>query len=163
MVMLVPVEPRKTVEAVLSEYWDGNLPVRPDLIARRQGIIVSQAPMRSSGLVHRRSDGQVEIIVNDSESSIRNRFTIAHELGHYNLGHLKDQPLWRDDLDSYSTASRDPKERAANDFAARLLMPPDAIRYALQHGKARTVDELRRLFGVSEVAMRFRLKNLGYL
>lgn len=162
--MLTSSVVRKSAADVLREFWDGNLPVRPDLIAMRQGIEVLEAPMSDSGQIQRSLDGTFRIIVNSSESSTRNRFTIAHELGHYNLGHMDGETtLCRDGPEDYSTPNPHVREREANDFAARLLMPEDAIRYVLGHGHATSVQELKAMFGVSEVAMRFRLKNLGLL
>ncbi len=57
-------------------------------------------------------DGQPTIGFNGDVSWVRKRFTIAHEIGHYLLGHTCTDP----DIDS------DP-EREAHQFAAELLMP----------------------------------------
>lgn len=58
------------------------------------------------------------IVVRDTEPAQRLRFTIAHELAHYLLGHLGD------DISSLSRSNvRYPQEQEADMFAARLLMP----------------------------------------
>lgn len=164
--MLTSSVMRMSAADVLKEYWNGDLPVRPDLIAKRQGITVFEAPMSLSfsGQIQSAMDGGFQIIVNARESSTRNRFTIAHELGHFNLGHMDDgHAMCRDGPEQYSTANPDIRERQANDFAACLLMPEDAVRYVLGRGHATSVQEMKAMFGVSEAAMRFRLKNLGLL
>lgn len=57
-----------------------------------------------------------EIYVNILEPYKRQRFTKAHEIGHFVLGHGES------DREDY-TINSDIKERAANQFAAELLMP----------------------------------------
>lgn len=92
----------------------------------------------------------------------RQRFTVAHELGHIVMGHLDAFHL---DLTVPSSQSREPPnynwqhERAANEFAANLLMPVEFVRSAFRE----TNDErqLSERFNVSELAMSFRLANLG--
>ena len=162
--MMIPSVLRKSAADVLKEHWDGNLPVRPSEIARAQGIVVLESPMlKESGRIQREADGRVFIMVNSNESELRNRFTIAHELGHFNLGHLTGSAMCRDFPESYGANTQKPEEREANDFAANLLMPADAVRFVIERGYAKSVDDLRMMFRVSEVAMRFRLMNLGLL
>lgn len=56
------------------------------------------------------------IAYNKTKHPHRQRFTVAHEIGHLLLGHTKDDiPI---DFDS-----SDPEEIEANKFAAELLMP----------------------------------------
>ena len=64
------------------------------------------------------ADGVSLIFYNQSRPLCRQRFTVAHELGHLALGH--SSPLL------HRTAGRpvSPAERAANSFAADLLSPP---------------------------------------
>lgn len=93
----------------------------------------------------------------------RRRFSIAHELGHHLLRHYDNFHI-----DPERTASdghppgydwRD--ERAANDFAAHLLMPAAWISERFK--SPRDVPRLAGQFGVSQEAMRYRLVNLGLL
>jgi len=59
----------------------------------------------------------------------RQRFTLAHELGHLLAGDDQEVHL---DHDIYSPAqSRDPSEARANSFAAALLMPEAGLRAAV--------------------------------
>lgn len=51
----------------------------------------------------------------------RSRFTIAHELGHFMLGH--DGLRQRNSLNPYPTPKRRRQETEANTFAAELLVP----------------------------------------
>ena len=85
---------------------------------------------------------------------------MAHELGHYALGH-GTRP--RDLPTMFSSRQTDPIERDANKFAAALLMPASAIKYLVSQMGVTDISDLASTFDVSEVAMEYRLKNLGYL
>ena len=52
-------------------------------------------------------------------------------------------------------------EYAANDFAAKLLMPEDRVRRLVREGVA-SVEMLAESFGVSVAAMLYRVKQLGF-
>ena len=114
-------------------------------------------------------DGNPYIRYNFFEDPKRQRFTIAHELGHFVLH--KETPLFVDKKNdrimyrnSESTTGEIRKEREANAFAAALLMPMSFIRDEWQKIplKQNPVEYLANVFTVSEQAMSFRLANLGY-
>lgn len=85
----------------------------------------------------------------------RQRFTIAHELGHYfstedfeqfeDKGNLLEIELLKYRKDD----SSDYEERNANSFASELLMPKIVIDYILKTGKAGTIGDLTKIFKVS--------------
>lgn len=58
---------------------------------------------------------------------------------------------------------RDQREVSANRFAAELLMPSIAVNQLITKHNVRDVASLAKRFNVSEAAMTFRLKNLGWL
>lgn len=125
-----------------------------------------------SGMVHCRPGGGGVIGVNSEHSRTRQRFTIAHELGHLLLHadeefHIDEKrPLAR--RDELSSQATDPREIEANQFAAELLMPDALVRAAVEaladEGSDVTVEEaieaLARTFSVSTLAMTHRLTNL---
>jgi len=99
------------------------------------------------------------VIVNADHPVERQRFTLAHEFGHYRMGHGN-----RVDT-ALSWGDKDPREIEANSFAAAFLMPPSAIADALARLGAPDLDfdvlvTLAALFGVSAKAMRVRLETL---
>ena len=106
-------------------------------------------------------DGGAAIGVNSSQAPVRQRFTIAHELGHYLLGHHErfHIDLGRGDSDGTPPGYDWISERAANDFAAELLMPARMI-HEFDDGD-RSTSDLAELFDVSALAMGYRLANLG--
>lgn len=77
------------------------------------------------------------IVYNDSEGRKRNRFTIAHELGHILLGHeMKDGYYAR------STSPVKPEmETEADSFAVRLLAPA-CVLWGLRLHSAEEISEL---------------------
>lgn len=106
------------------------------------------------------SDDVKLILVGTSQIPMRQRFTIAHELGH--LLAADDQQL-HIDSDIYSANyRRDPSEQRANAFAAAFLMPEATLREAMDAGSlapeafARLAEEL----GVSPASLAFRMRDL---
>ena len=113
-------------------------------------------------------NGIANILYNKSQSHHRQRFTIAHEIGHFILHKLplsmnkKDFKLYRN-LESSTGEVK--KEREANAFAANLLMPEQFISNEINNAPDNTknaIEYLANVFKVSEQAMTFRLANLGY-
>jgi Zn-dependent peptidase ImmA (M78 family) len=88
--------------------------------------------------------------INPTHSQIRRRFTIAHEIGHYLLGHdIRD--VLEENLE------RPPNlEREANMFAGELLMPKEFLKKDIKAGIS-TVPDLAKKYNVSEQAMTIRL------
>jgi len=125
-----------------------------------------------SGALYRLPERLV-IAVNRDHSLTRQRFTIAHEIGHLLLH--QGRPLIVDHVvrarvslrDSRSSLATEREEIQANRFAANLLMPADFIHACIgkelrrKLDETKTIDGLARMFGVSAQAMEFRLANLG--
>lgn len=65
----------------------------------------------------------------ESRRNPRRRFTLAHEIGHHVLPGLQELsiPCLEGRIDNWQR-TLDPAERAANRFAAEILMPREAIR-----------------------------------
>ena len=157
------MRPEQVARRVLKQYWDWQVPVDVEALANRCGVQVQYVPaLGVSGIVKRMDEGAL-IRVDATEPEVRRRFTIAHELGHFLLGHLSDQPEYRDPSRNYTLGNFDPKERDANRFAAELLMPAEAVRAVVLKMENAGVEEIAKAFGVSKVAMGIRLKSMGIL
>ena len=155
--------PVRQAQAVLARYWDRQLPVDPAQIAQQAGAqVLADYSMSSMGLSGSFDieNGRPVISFNPNDAWVRQRFTIAHELGHMELGH---GPGLRDSNWSFSGSVQDWKEREANAFAAELLMPSEVIEWLVVERRDRDIGRMSRELGVSEAAMQFRLKNLGYI
>lgn len=147
-----------------------SIPVNVEALARRLGVAVAYEPLPDhiSGYVHH-ANGQWRIVVNAVHARPRQRFTLAHELGHFIwhrslLGEgTNDTRKYRADAEYqfYNNAIDRKHEREANQFAASLLMPGDMVRHAHRRAQVNDPARLADLFGVSSQAMEIRLENLA--
>lgn len=163
-----PLDPIEEARKLVVEFDVEKPPINLDRIVRTKEIVVQYGPLDGdlSGMAFYK-DGHPVIGVNSLHHPNRQRFTVAHELGHIILHreeiekaiHLDKGSLQRGALASMGT---DQVEIDANRFAAELLMPTSLLKTMLD---GRTVDleddvaiaELAKRFRVSEAAMRFRL------
>lgn len=116
--------------------------------------------------------GKAHIGYNKHHADVRQRFTVAHEIGHFIL-HSKETVLFVDREEEKilyrnmaSSSGEYQKEREANAFAAALLMPKNLLIKEIQGLKlkgALLVPSLTKKFKVSEEAMTIRLTNLGLI
>jgi Zn-dependent peptidase ImmA (M78 family) len=148
------------------------VPVPVEALVRDLGLQVVYEPLDDevSGLLYR--DGPVQVIgVNSRQVAARQRFTIAHELGHWQLHKGRAVRVDRAvRMNFRHQRVRDLEEVSANKFAAALLMPrstftPDRLR-GLKPGEGRlelAVQRLAALYRVSQQAMTIRLFELGVI
>lgn len=108
--------------------------------------------------------GRPLLVVDAADALVRKRFTLAHELGHFRMGHgtVVDAAV-----EMYGKTLR-PNEVEANAFAAELLAPRSELARvpALRGGVRLTLQDLCELacgYGVSAQAMRFQLEAAGVL
>ncbi len=116
------------------------------------------------------------IQINKFEPEYRQRFTIAHELGHILLGH-QGVSYRTSDVTKYKDTIKRMNEVAANKFAAELTMPKSLVIDVLfssikqlgysinQHFGDEDISKIVRIsaneLGVSPRALDIRIKNLG--
>jgi Zn-dependent peptidase ImmA (M78 family) len=130
-------------------------PVNVHAIADRMGIAILPETSTDSGRIDADArTGVATIRVRQDHVPWRQRFTIAHEIGHLLLHHTHAKTCFRDV--AFSGTS---EEVAANRFAADLLMPLWMLEpLALTHGADGAM--LARIFEVSREAMDIRLSVL---
>lgn len=98
------------------------------------------------------------VFLNAHEPEVRQRFSLFHE-----LKHVIDHPFIGSCYPSTKTLSADKRaELIADYFAACVLMPKRFVKTAFFQGQQHT-EELAALFGVSPLAMSYRLQQLGLL
>lgn len=116
-----------------------------------------------------------EIIVNQFEPEFRQRFTIAHEIGHIILGH-KGKSYRTADMTKYKSTIDRMNEVAANNFAADLIMPRKLVIDVLTNSITKlgySIDQSFDEYDISEIvklaattlnvsrqALNYRLENL---
>lgn len=103
---------------------------------------------------------QWTILVNSKHNEARQRYTLAHEFAHYCL-HRNDYSTFEDTAFFRKEENKTMIEYEANQFAAELLMPEKFVKLAISEDIL-SLKELSKRFGVSLIAMRNRLINLGY-
>jgi Zn-dependent peptidase ImmA (M78 family) len=161
------------VQGLLNRFEFREPPIPVERLARELGAQLRYEPFDGelSGLLFREED-KVIVGVNALHPKTRQRFTIAHELGHLILHERDDLHIdrnyrvrWRDEVASHGV---DTVEIAANAFAAELLMPAAMLKHDLEgHTVDYEDDELVRQladrYKVSLQAMIIRLTNLGLM
>jgi Zn-dependent peptidase ImmA (M78 family) len=173
----------KMAKQVLKEQRVLSAPVQIEQIAKRYAhVVLEDLPPDVSGmLVPLAADTSKHpwaIIVNETNAKVRQRFTIAHELGHLLL-HRYTTPhadagykvRFRDQASSTGSVG---EEIEANQFAAALLMPEELIlsylaKVGFDYASAETdetavIEKLAAIankFKVSIQSLSFRIANLA--
>lgn len=165
---------RQLVEELLLANKVKKPPVAVESIARSNDLEIRLQPLDSnlSGFLYRHGSRTL-IGANSRQARVRQRFTIAHELGHYFLH--EPEPLHFDRASYFRLRSDlasqgiDAGEIEANLFAAELLMPQLMVEKDMRSATGLEVLDddflatLARRYGVSAQAMILRLTNLGYV
>jgi Zn-dependent peptidase ImmA (M78 family) len=154
---------------LLREHDALSPPIDVEALAGALGIRVTYEALDNdvSGLMLFEG-GTARVAVNQSHHRNRQRFTLAHEIGHLLL-HANGDRLFVDRRffrNEWASKGELREEVEANAFAAALLMPRALIRRHLDfEGGITDVDVFRLAtqFGVSEQAMTLRLVKLGYI
>lgn len=129
-----------------------------DDLAMSRGVLVVEKPMLGAEgrLLRKRSRGIIHIDSRIPQEG-RRRFTVAHELGHWEMHKQYSQFLCsEDDMRDYG---KSPLEMEANCFAAELLMPTFHFRKAIEKKSPsmKLIQSLAREFNttLTATAMRF--------
>lgn len=157
--------PSHAANELLEKAKVDALPIDVQDLCTRCGVLVLARafPNALSGLVFAHEGGAV-IGINTDHVETRRRFSMAHELGHFLLGHHERSSDYEHRFHIDVSEGTPPgfdwrAERAANDFAADLLMPRRLIAAEFQRSEDPT--KLAARFDVSGIAMGYRLVNLG--
>ncbi len=161
----------KKAQSILSELKIESTPTPIRKIAISRGLVIKHFDFGdeiSGTLVIK--DKQGIIGLNPSESGVRQRFTIAHELGHFELH--KDNDLFVDKefkvhfRNQVSATGEIRHEQEANSFAAAILMPKNLLeskikKLDLDLTDEHAIKELAKIFDVSAISMTYRIANLN--
>lgn len=167
---------KKEADAILLKWGVNSLPIKIEDLAKRSGVQVSPYNFEeeiSGVLVIQNGEGVIGY--NQSESRVRRRFTIAHELGHYIL-HREQSSMFMDkgfnaifrSVNSGLSEATQILEREANTFAAYILMPDHLLKHEINQigfdlGSEDEIKNLAKIFDVSSQAMYYRILNSGLL
>lgn len=155
---------REQAQAVLDDSWDQELPVNIEAICKAYGVNIYKRRMPNdlSGMIVKRAHNDTaDAFIDMDEPDIRQRFTLAHELGHF----IERTKVAHDDEFGFqeirsSSLSEDyfPHEFFADEFAGSLLIPRKKLSELQKQGKAE--DEIAKAFKVSVAALRKRISSL---
>lgn len=140
----------------------GDAPVDVVVLAEKLGfkVVPFDFPDTISAVVRIYEDGKKVIGVNKKQSEVRQRFSIAHELGHYLSGHesYNHDQIVVDPERRYQDPSFQ-AEQEADEFAAELLMPSRLLKkdFGANHI---SITGLAKRYNVSEQAMWIQIVNL---
>jgi Zn-dependent peptidase ImmA (M78 family) len=108
------------------------------------------------------------MIVNQDSTSERQRFTLAHQIGHWMYdrealrvhGGSNDGRDYRGiaDAPSHNPSIRPQEETRANKMAIHLLMSTDVV--SRLHGEGLTTAEIAKRLGTTKASMKIRLETL---
>lgn len=162
------------VNSLLKSLPELKLPIDVKLIAEKLGVDVVPYELGDgvSGLLAIQ-EGKGTIGFNQTEPEVRQRYTIAHEIGHFDLHREKsdlfvDKQLIYRSIASGDTPEKLQMEQEANFFASALLMPTNLLRKEVEKANLdlasdESIRALANKFQVSTTAMAIRISSLGLI
>jgi len=154
----------RVAQKLLADIDAKNPPININQILTNLGIklLPYHFPEKISAVLLK--EGHMIVVgVNESHHPNRQRFSIAHEIGHYMLGHYRD--IYVDDaaisegqFDVSENEHSKVQEQEANHFASELLMPSAMLKQDFQ--KISNIDEIAKLYKVSKDALWIKLLKL---
>ena len=155
---------RKMARKVLKDYKLNQVPTDLKKLVEGLGLkfIELNDPEDIDGAILEIEGKPKMAVLNTTKSITRQRFTLAHELGHIFLNHTKrdvyDGETSRENEGEFSSkSSKPPKETEADIFASELLIPYEQLK---KHAdKLGDLDGLAELFQVSKQAMTIAITN----
>jgi len=167
-------DPYIRARELLARFAIKSLPIPVEKIAKALGVQVRFAPFDNelSGMAYIKN-GVPIVGVNSLHHPNRQRFTIAHELGHFELHrqmitnnvHVdKEFPVLM--RNANSATGTEEIEIQANQFASELLMPEAIIKNVLAEKPIdidddRPIEELAKKFRVSKQALEYRIRSVS--
>lgn len=156
--------PESVARNILQEHWDGFLPVDINALASSLSVVVVYSGDLPDTVVgsYSQADGRHTCAVNTNQSPARQRFVLAHELGHFALMH-DERTDCEEIFRRQEGGGLSPFEAEANAFAEEILMPSQVVRHLIMGENITAPDALARRFDVTTRAMVIRLMNLGWI
>jgi Zn-dependent peptidase ImmA (M78 family) len=164
-----------TLPQGITEKFANQYPVPVIAIANELGISVFESvdfANGEAGLIRKEEDGSYAIYLNALDAPTRQRFTIAHEIGHFilhkdlldkgeefvdNIKQPFNGVLHRTTGKPHQQEERK-REVEANEFAANLLMPGETFKSVWNQNEV--IEPVAEYFNVSSAAATIRAKDL---
>ena len=150
---------------ILIKYEIKSLPVSVSKICERENIrlltygegapIIERLRLENNVIGNDAFSMRRMIFYDDTKPPSRQRFSIAHEIGHI----LLHNPTGATVLNREMSPNDDPLEREANVFASRLLAPLCVLHFL----NVRSPEEISELCNISITAARIRFERLSFV
>lgn len=156
------IDAEHEAQRLLDTVWGNRFPVDPVQVARDLGLDVLEIEFEPdvAGAIFKEHGQDPTIFVNATDSPNRQRFTVAHELGHYVMH--AEEPDAYEYIDNRASVAEEGERNAlevfADAFASAFLMPVKEVNLLLR--EKYTPTQIAAYFGVSQDAAYFRLKSL---
>lgn len=141
---------RRHARTLLAERGDGSVPVRLSAFFEWAGVRkVKNEELPLEGALRRLPDGRFDIVVRADRAPTRQRFSIAHELGH--ILFYRNAPDAKARQAALGSKAPEEEERLCNIAAEELLMPAAVVRETL--ASAEGADRVIHLARQCEVSI----------
>ena len=149
-------------EGILKLHWDQSVPVNLAHIAKAMRLVVALGELPDGcAQLEISLQRKARVLLDRRHPLERQRYGVAHALGHLALHHLRPGMQHRIFVsDHYHVDVEQRIDSEANDFALRLLIPEQVLRFSLDSAQARSLDELAHLFEVAPILIKQRMADL---
>lgn len=164
---------KKVVSDLLTKASIKTLPVQVEEIAKTLNLQIKKSPYHGknnlSGVLIRNAHENI-IGINSNDIEHRQRFSIAHEIGHFLLHEgnqiYVDRKYRVNFRNKKSTEGTDIQEIEANTFASMLLIPEEFLlndlkKFEIDFLDSNDIEKLVSRYNVSSAAMSFRLSRIN--
>lgn len=154
---------RNMARKVIKDYKLAEVPTDLTRVSQKLGLkyIELNDPEGIDGAIIEIESKPAIAFLNKAKPIQRQRFTLAHELGHIFLKHSKrdlyDAEDSRDIGEELTDQSKPPKEKEADTFASELLIPYDKLKK--YEADINDIAKLAGIFQVSKQAMTIAVMN----
>lgn len=150
-------------EGILKLHWDQSVPVNLARIARSMGVVVRLSDtLQACAQLEISLQNQARITLGKQQSVVRQRYGVAHALGHVALHHLRPGHQRLIDVrENFGVDTDQRNETEANQFALALLIPSDVLRQRVGELRMANLDDLARLFEVAPILVKQRMADLS--
>ncbi|MDD2546033.1 MAG: ImmA/IrrE family metallo-endopeptidase [Burkholderiaceae bacterium] len=149
-------------EGILKLHWDQSVPVNLARIAKGMGIVVVLSEdLEPCARLEISPQNKARLVIGKRQSSIRQRYGVAHAMGHLALHHLRPGGQRLIDVaDNFGVDQDSRIDSEANQFALGLLMPSQVLEYCVRDMGMANLQELAELFDVAPILVKQRLADL---
>lgn len=150
-------------QGILDLYWDQSVPVNLARIAKHMGAAIALSDtLEQCARIDITPDNKARITIGSRQPMVRQRYGVAHALGHRSLHHLRPGAQRLIDVsDNFGVDHNNRIDSEANAFALALLMPTSAVQRCLHDEGLSYLPAWAERFEVAPILVKQRLADLG--